>query len=357
MCFWNIQEGGFVMHRSHPVVQITLSRLKEFYREPGALFWVFGFPVLMAVVLGIAFANRPPAKPKVILVRTANAAWIEEALDPERVDLSTMDRAEADIALRKGAADAALISRAPDEVTYLFDSTREESRIARLVVDDALQRGRGRRDPVLTEDETPSIRGSRYIDFLIPGILGLNIMGSSMWGVGYSIVHARKHRVLRRLAATPMRRSHYLLGYVLFRLIFLVWEITALLIFAYAAFDVVVQGSLLAVAALVVLGAMGFVGLGLLVASRTESLEAASGWMNFLMLPSWLLSGTFFSYLRFPEFLHPFIKLLPLTALNDGVRSVFNEAAGFTDVVPQLMVLAGWAVVSFVVALRIFKWQ
>ncbi len=331
----------------HPIWEITLARLREFYREPGALFWVFGFPVIMAVVLGIAFADKAPEKPRVALVDSPGSAGLRTALDPALVELFPMDRHAADIALRKGTMDVALISEKDGGVTFLYDSTRAEARIARMTVNDVIQRAKGRTDALVTADLTPTIPGSRYIEFLIPGIIGLNIMGSSMWGVGYSLVHSRKKRVLRRLAATPMRRSHFLLGYMLFRMLFLVWEIATLLLFAYLAFGVVVQGNLLTVALCAGLGAMAFVGLSLLVASRTESLEAASGWMNFLMMPAWLLSGTFFSYERFPTAFHPLIKALPLTALNDAMRAVFNEAASVADIWPNLLILSAWATVSF----------
>ncbi len=340
-----------------PILEITKARLKEFYREPGALFWVFGFPVVMAAVLGIAFGSRPPATPRVVIVASPHAGWLEKALPPERVERRTLPIHEAEMSLKTGAVDLLVRSDAPGEVVYRFDPDHDESRLARLAVDDALQRTRGRNDVVRTSDEAPRERGTRYIDFLIPGLIGLNIMGGSMWGVGYALVLSRKRRLLRRLAATPMRRSHFLLGYILFRLIFLVWEVTALLLFGYLAFDVTVQGSLLSIALISVLGAMSFTGLGLLVAARTTSLEAANGWLNFLMLPSYLLSGAFFSYLKFPEVMHAPIRLLPLTALNDAMRAVFNDSASLLALWPELGVLSLWALGSFLIALYTFRWQ
>jgi ABC-type multidrug transport system permease subunit len=346
-----------MIEKLRPIVEITKARLREFYREPGALFWVFGFPVLMAMVLGIAFSHRPPEKPRVAIVKTDHAGWLEKALTGDDVVYRTLKKSEAELSLRKGDVDVIARSDAPFEVTYLFDPARDQSRVARLVVDNAVQRSQGRKDLVETEDKAPSERGSRYIDYLIPGIIGLNVMGSSMWGVGYSLVLARRRRVLRRLAATPMRRSHFLLGYILYRLIFLTWEITALLIFSYVAFGVSPIGSLAGVISLAVLGTLAFTGMSLLVAARIESLEAANGWLNFLMIPSWLLSGTFFAYTRFPEFMHKPIQALPLTALNDSMRAVFNEGAGLIELWPQMAVLAFWAAVSFVIALKTFRWQ
>ena len=271
--------------------------------------------------------------------------------------MSRLSAADAGLALRKGTVDVIARSDAAREVTYLFDPARDESRVARLIADNAVQRSQGRTDVIKAEDKIPNQRGSRYIDFLIPGIIGLNVMGSSMWGVGYSIVHARRRRVLRRLAATPMRRSHFLLGYILYRLIFLTWELGALLLFARVAFDVMPIGSYLSVVAIAVIGTLAFTGLSLLVAARVESQEAANGWLNFLMLPSWLLSGTFFAYSRFPEVMHLPIRALPLTSLNDAMRAVFNEGASLPDLWSQLAILALWAGASFVIALKTFKWQ
>ena len=343
--------------RQHPIIEITRARLKEFYREPGALFWVFGFPVVMAIVLGIAFTNRPPEKPRVAVIRNAHAGWLEQALGDDAVETEVLSEAEAGLSLRKGTVDVIARSDAPGKVVYLFDPARDESRVARLIADNAVQRSRGRKDVITSEDRVPDQRGSRYIDFLIPGIIGLNVMGSSMWGVGYSLVLARRRRVLRRLAATPMRRSHFLLGYFLYRLIFLAWELSALLVFARLAFDVVPIGSFASVVAIAGIGTLAFTGLSLLVAARIESLEAANGWLNFLMLPSWLLSGTFFAYTRFPEVMHLPIRALPLTALNDAMRAVFNEGAGLVNVWPEIGVLALWAGASFVIALKTFRWQ
>ena len=345
------------MNRHHPIWEITKSRIREFYREPGALFWVFVFPVIMAVVLGIAFGQRPIALPIAVVVDRTDTGWVAAALKGKPVTLKTRSDTEAALALKKGEIDLIIESDSPSKVTYLYDTARAESRLARHEVDHLLQSSRGQTQAVRTEDETPPLKGSRYIDFVIPGLIGLNVMSSSIWGIGYALVLARRRKVLRRLAATPMRRSHFLLGYLLARLVFLAWEVVALILFAYLAFSVTIQGSVVSVLLLSVLGAFAFTGLGLMVAARTDSVEAANGWLNFLMLPSWLLSGTFFSYLRFPEAMHLPIRLLPLTAFNDAMRAVFNEGAGLGDIVFPTTVLACWGLLSFTVALKIFKWQ
>ncbi len=245
---------------------------------------------------------------------------------------------------------------APD-VEYRYDATRPESRIARLAVDDALQRAQGRAEVARTRDERVTEPGGRYIDFLIPGLIGLNLMGSGMWGLGFNIVTARGRKLLKRFAATPMRRSHYLLSFMMSRLVFLALEVVAVLGFAWLVFGVTVRGSLFSVAVIVLLGALTFSGIGLLVAARPTTIEGVSGLMNFVMLPMWMLSGTFFSSARFPEFAQPFIKALPLTAVNDSLRAVINEGASLASNWAALAVLLAWCVVSFIVALRIFRWQ
>lgn len=344
--------------RDNPLWELTKSRLREFYREPGAVFWVFGFPILLAVGLGIAFRNAPPPTPVVGVEQNAADAWIVAAIEgTEGVVVEELDADSLASALRTGRVDVAVATQPDGSLTYLFDPMRTEARVARYMVDDILQAARGRSDAVDTNEETVEETGARYIDFLLPGLIGLNLMGSSMWGVGYTIVLNRKRRLLKRLAATPMRRSHFLLAHFLSRLIFLFFEVAALLVFGALVFDVTVHGSLAVVALLSLLGAACFTGIALLIAARVESIEAAAGWMNAVQLPMWLLSGAFFSYERFPEWLHPIIELLPLTALNDGLRAVMNDGLPLGHALPQAGVMAAWTGLTFWIALKTFRWQ
>ena len=361
--------------RLHPLVELTLARVREFIREPEAVFWVFIFPVLLAFALGIAFRNTAPQK---ILIAvedgggSTRAAEIAGALSrsPE-IEAAVLSPDAAAKALRTGKIALILRERSGKwgpgpagtdgavlpEVEYRFDPTRPESRIARLTADEALQRELGRKDIVEGRDETVTEPGARYIDFLIPGLIGLNLMGSGMWGLGFSVVQARTRKLLKRFAATPMRRSHYLLSFMLSRMVFLFLEVAAVVVFAWLVFKVKVQGSMIDLAAVAIIGAVTFAGIGLLVASRPKTIEGVSGWMNLVMLPMWLVSGTFFSASRFPDFLQPLIKALPLTALNESLRAVMNEGASIGASWQQLAILVAWGLVSFTVALRIFRWQ
>ncbi|HYP25491.1 MAG TPA: ABC transporter permease [Blastocatellia bacterium] len=360
----------------HPLVELTFVRVREFVREPEAMFWVFIFPILMACVLGIAFRNTAPELTRIAVERVSGDASgagankdmdrIVAALSPASnsfgLSAEALSPEQAAHALRTGKV--AIIIRAvgggdgkAPEIEYHYDPTRPESRTARLSVDDALQREFGRADVVSVREETRTEPGARYIDFLIPGLIGLNLMGSGMWGLGFAIVWARNRKLLKRLAATPMRKSHYLFSFMLSRLVFLAGEVAVVVAFAWFAFDVKVQGSLVSLAFLSVVGALSFGGIGLLVAARPKTVEGVSGLMNLVMVPMWLFSGTFFSSSRFPESVQPFIKALPLTALNDSYRAVMNEGLPLASTWGEISVLLVWALVSFAVALRIFRWQ
>ena len=342
----------------HPLVELTMMRVREFLREKEAVFWVFIFPVLMTFALGIAFRNTGPDKTLVAIeAGDAKATELANVLSrsPE-ISATVLSPEQAAQALRSGKV-SIVVKPANDSFEYHFDPTRPESRTARLLVDDALQRGKGRTDVVNVGEQKITEPGARYVDFLVPGLIGMNLMGSGLWGLGFTVVIARSRKLLKRFAATPMRRSHYLLSFMLSRLIFLVLEVGAVIIFAALAFGFTVRGSWLSVMISIVLGGFTFSGIGLLVAARPTTIEGVSGLMNFIMLPMWLLSGTFFSSERFPHVLQPFIQALPLTALNNVLRALMNEGASLSSNWLPIAILLFWCVVSFVVALKIFKWQ
>ncbi len=345
--------------RSHPLLELTRVRLVEFVREPEAVFWVFVFPVLLALALGIAFRGGSPERFRAAV--TGSDTLAAALADSPRFEVVPSSAADAAVALRRGAVDLVVLVRPrpgePPALVYRYDPTSRQGSAARMAADAVLQRALGRRDPAPARDETVTEPGGRYIDFLIPGLVGLNLMGSGMWGLGFAVVVARTRKLLKRLAATPMRRSHYLLSFMLSRLVFLVLEVAAIVGFGRLVFGVRVEGSLAALAAVAVVGSLTFAGLGLLVAARPTTIEAVSGWMNLVMLPMWLLSGSFFSYERFPAAFHPVIRALPLTALNDALRAVMNHGEGLLACSAELAVMAAWGAAAFAVALRVFRWQ
>ena len=340
----------------HPLVELTLARVRELVREPEAVFWVFVFPILLAAILGLAFRSRPPdALPVAVVEGPAaqarmQALQAESSLKPQR-----LHEAQARAALVRGRV--VLVVSAQEPPAYTYDPTQPESRAARMAVDAALQRAAGRADAFAPGAVEVTEPGARYVDFLVPGLLGMNLMGTGMWGVGFSLVVARNGKLLKRLVAAPARRSHLLAAQLLSRLMFLVPEAGALLIFAWVLLHVPMRGSLVALAVVSLLGALAFTGLGLLTAARPRTIEGVSGIMNLVMVPMWVFSGIFFATERFPDAIQPFVKALPLTALNDALRAVMLDGAGLAATGPQLLNLAVWGVLSFAIALRIFRWQ
>jgi len=338
----------------HPLVQLTLVRFREFIREPEALFWVFAFPILLAAGLGIAFRNRPAEVLKIAVVTPELA----QSLRSEKLlDVQQLESGAAEDALRTGKVALLAGPGAHGTVVYRYDDTNPEARAAHMLADRAIQRAAGRVDPVPSSDQLMREPGSRYIDFLIPGLLGMNLMGSAMWSIGFAIVDGRRKKLLKRLVATPMPRHYYLLSFLLSRILLLVVEVAALLGFGAWFFHVPIRGSLLDLAILCVLGSFAFCALGLLVASRARTIEAASGLMNVVMMPMWIASGVFFSSQHFPDMMQPFIKALPLTAVIDALRANILQGSNLAQLAPQVGVMASWLVICFALALKLFRWR
>ena len=338
----------------HALVQLTLVRFYEFIREPEALFWVFIFPILLAAGLGLAFRNRPPDVLRIAVVtpQLAQSLAREKLLDVERLSPQA-----AEEALRTGKV-ALLAEPGPGgSVVYRYDDTNPEGRTAHTLADRAIQQAAGRFDPVQTRDQFLREPGSRYIDFLIPGLLGMNLMGSAIWGMGFAIVDARRKKLMKRLVATPMPKHYYLLSFLFSRLVLLVIEVAAIVGFGALVFQVPTRGPLIDLLILCIIGSLAFSAMGLLIASRANTIEAASGLMNFVMLPMWIVCGVFFSAQRFPDVLQPLIKALPLTALIDALRMNMLQGANMPQVLPELGVLGAWLAVCFALALKLFRWK
>lgn len=353
--------------RIQSLQQLTLARLREFLREPEAVFWTFVFPLLLAGGLAIAFRDKAPEQAIVARVTgtsgDSSAAVVRTALDAAaRGDSATIQVRDipADSALevlRTGTAALVVVPQAGGGVEYQFDAARPEARAARQIVDDLIQRANGRQNPVAVKEVTISERGSRYIDFFVPGLLGMNIMGSSIWSLAFAIVTQRNKKLLKRLAATPMSRLEYLMSFVLSRLVFLGLEVAVMLSFGVWVLDVPIRGAFINVAIVSFIGAAAFGSIGLLVASRARTVEGVSGLANFVMLPMWIFSGVFFASSNFPAVIQPVVQALPLTALVNALRAIMLQGAGLSGIAPQLAVLLAYLVVSLAVALRIFRWQ
>jgi ABC-type polysaccharide/polyol phosphate export permease len=345
--------------RPHPVVELTLMRLREITREPGVLFWAFGFPLLIALALGFAFRVKR-AEPPVVGLLPGVPAEVSGALAAGGVRAKPLDEAAARAELRAGRVDLVLAPAAgagAGGVAYRFDPLRPEARLSRDTVDDVLQRAAGRRDARAVRDEEVRERGARYIDFLIPGLMGMNLMMGSMWGIGWAIVNMRVRRLLKRLMAAPMQRRHLFYAQGIARLVVITVELGVLLLFARLVFDVRVAGSWLALALLAVAGSASFAGIAVLAASRAQNNETMSGLMNLVMMPMFILSGVFFSSSHFPDAVQPLIALLPLTAICDGLRAVMIDGAGLAAVAKPLAVMGAWGAGCFALGLRLFRWS
>lgn len=343
--------------------QLTLARFREFYREPAALFWVYGFPLILAFILGLAFRESPvPASTIDIQLDPASPGPAEDLsrslADFPALKVSLHDEPTSRQRLRTSKTDLILVPRpaTPAGAEFLYDATRSESVLARNAVDRALLRVKNPSAPVVPETAVAE-PGGRYIDFLIPGLLGINLLGGGLFGVGFVSADLRVRKLLKRFQATPMRRSDFLLSLMLSRLVFTFVDVILFLGISYWAFDIRVRGNPLALAILIAAGAASFAGLGLLVGSRARTIETVAGLVNAVMLPMYVLSGVFFSSSRFPEAMQAGIAVLPLTALNDGLRAIMNDGAGFEALGTPLLVLGIWGVVCFALALRIFRWR
>lgn len=333
--------------------QLTSTRFRLFLREPEAIFWVFIFPILLAVGLGIAFRNRPAD----VLPVGATTAQLTQALAADKgLSATTMDEAAGTHALAIGTINLLAIDT-PQGVTYKYDPTNPDARSARLLAERAIQTAAGRKDAVASHDEYIHETGARYIDFVIPGLLGMNLMGSAIWGMGFSIVESRQKKLLKRLVASPMPRWQYMASFILSRLAMLVIEVAVFVGFARLAFGVPLRGSLLDLGVICLITSLSFSALGLLIASRARTMEAASGLMNLVMLPMWILSGVFFSATRFPSVIQPFVRALPLTAAIDALRSNMLQGIGLNHLMMPMAILLAWLVIPFAVTMKIFRWR
>jgi ABC-2 type transport system permease protein len=338
---------------------LLMARMLELKREPEVVFWVFVFPLLLALGLGIAFRNKPGNAASIAIVE---GTWSQEAQDllahsprHNQFKVQVLSEDEARKGFRLGKFDL-IINPGTLHVTYVYDPARPESVLAKAEVDDALQAAAGRKDTVPATEVASSEPGSRYIDFLIPGLLGMNLMNSGMWGIGFALVDMRQRKLLKRFVGTPMRRGDFLLALASSRLILMIIEVGLLLLFGVLFFHMRVLGSVGAIALIAAIGSLTFGGVGLLTASRAQKIESVSGLINMVMMPMWIFSGVFFSYERFPAIIHPLIKALPLTALNDALRASILEGTPILHQWPRLLIMILWGGVSFVLALKWFRW-
>jgi ABC-2 type transport system permease protein len=333
--------------------QLTRMRFWLLLREPEAVFWIFVFPIILAGGLGLAFRNRPADA----LPVGATTAQVAASLNKDKgLKAITIDEAEGKRALARGDI-VLLAGQAGDGVVYHYDETNPDARTAKMLADNAVQAAAGRIQPVNVQNDLVHETGARYIDFVVPGLLGMNLMGSAIWGLVLAVVDARQKNLLKRLVASPMPRWQYLASFLLSRLALLIIEVVAYLGFARLVFDVPFRGSVWALGFVCVLTSLTFSAVGLLIASRAKTLEAATGLMNLVMFPMWILSGVFFSASRFPAFIQPVVHALPLTAAIDAMRGNMLQGRDLSQLTMQVGILLAWLIVPFAISLRIFRWR
>lgn len=342
------------------IVAIARTTMRDFWRTPEAVFWSYAFPLGMALVLGFAFREQPRAPVAVAVVQAGEGAAESSVVGALRADarfeVASMDADAAQRALTLGRATVVVHVLATGPRLEL-DPTRPDAELAELLVRHRLQEAAGRKDPLTVGVDSVVRPGARYIDFLVPGLVGLNLLGMGMFGVGFNLVQMRVRKTLRRLAVTPMGRTEFFLGFMLTRLLLSLPASIIVVLFGQVVFGVPVNGSWLALILLMVVGGLAFSGIGLLLGSRAKTIEGASGIMNVVQMPMWLIGGVFFSNQRFPGVLQTLVDAVPMSLATDGMRGVMLEGKGCAEALVPILALLSVGVVCLAIAVRIFRWN
>lgn len=365
--------------RNNQLWHLILANMMEKVREPGVLFWGIGFPILMSLGLGLAFTRKSESVRHVALISadTGNYSVVlkDDKLGNTIFQLEKMPWNEAMVQIKRGHVNVA-VTIVDTAYRYHFDPMNPDAQLTYIRLAPVLNRipatdlvrtpASGIGHPLYEENlsaaresevEALTITGMRYIDFLIPGMIAMGVMFSCLWGLGYGIIDNRSKKLLRRMIATPMKRSNYLVALITVRLVMNVIEAGLLILFAWLAFGITIQGNIPALLILFLAGNIVFSGLGIFLACHTSKTEIGNAFINVISMPMMVLSGIFFSYHNFPDWAIPIIKPLPLTMLADGIRSIFIEGAGFMQTLLPSVILTVTGIVFFTVGLKLFKWH
>ncbi len=348
------------------LIQLVVINFKNFFREPGALFWSFAFPIAMAWVLGLAFSGTPEKKYKIFISgdSTLTKLYPNETKDnfskelgggtgiSARATFIKASQEEIDIALKKGIC-ILYITLQKEKPIFNYDPSNAEAVNLYLLLERDIAMLSGKKANAMASITT---KGIRYIDFLIPGLLAMGIMNSCVWGISWYLIELRIKKLLRRMVATPMKKSVFILSHFITRLLLTFFESCVLVLFAWIFFDLEISGDATALIPLYLSGILAFGGIGLVLASRTQSTHVGNGLINAIVLPMTIVSGIFFSYQGFPDWAIPIIKILPLTILTDSVRAIFNEGAGFPEVFLPCTILTVMGLTFYYIGLKMFKW-
>ncbi len=387
MIFLLILQADTLMNKSFKTEQLfalIISHAKELMREPSVLFWGIVFPILMALGLGIAFTQKAEMTERIGIIETKNdlsdsvysieafldkhAEKIHHANSPDEYKLivknkklgntvyifQKMNWKEATILLKKGEINLVLEDK-NGEIEYNFDPAGPDAQLNYLKLSKIL----GSSKPVIENSENIeplTLKGTRYIDFFIPGLMALGILMSSIWGLGYTLIEKRSKKLLRRMIATPMKKSYFLISFMSVRTVMNFFESLLLFVFSNLVFGITIQGSIVALLLIFIAGNVNFAGLATLISARTANPEVGNGIISAVTTPMFVLSGIFFSYQHFPDWAIPIIKIIPLTMLADSVRSIFIEGAGFSEIVLPFFILFAMGILFFSIGLKMFKW-
>ncbi|MBL6950209.1 MAG: ABC transporter permease [Bacteroidales bacterium] len=345
---------------NNQLFQLTLGNFKEKIREPAVIFWGIVFPILMSLGLGIAFTRKADTFRHVALISSDTGSYSitleDDKLGDTEFRFKMMDWDEAMVQLKRGHVNV-IIEQKDSVFNYHFDPMNPDAQLTYLKLSPLMGKEELPEQNSMVEINPLTVGGTRYIDFLVPGLITMGIMFSCLWGVTYNIIEARSKKLLRRMVATPMKKSNYLIALITVRIVMNIIEAGLLFLFVWLVFDITIQGSLPALFIIFLAGNIAFAGLGIFLASHTSKTEIGNAFINIVSMPMMVLSGIFFSYHNFPDWIIPFIKPLPLTTLTDGIRAIFIEGAGFAQTAIPSLILTVTGVVFFTVGLKIFKWH
>ncbi|MDR1682734.1 MAG: ABC transporter permease [Candidatus Symbiothrix sp.] len=359
--------------KNKQLYQLTLTQILETVREPEVLFWGIVFPVLISIGLGFAFTQNSISKFNVVMTQenpivldsllsvfaspeNENLVWkiSDKTLGDTELRFSYSDWKSGIVALKRGEADL-IVGDSAGVIRYHFDPHNSQSQLAYLKLSGLIQSPASS-----TQSDTAivplTLKGVRYIDFLIPGLIAMGIMSSILWGISYTLIERRSQKLLRRMVATPMKKSYFIFAMMMVRIAMNFIEAIIIFLAALLLFGVEIQGNIAALIVLFLAGNIAFTGIAVLVSSRTAKTEVGTGWINAVQMPMMILSGIFFSYHNFPAWSIPVIKLLPLTALTDGMRSIFNEGAGWLEILAPSTALSVFGILCFWLGIKCFKW-
>ena len=375
------------LFRPNQLWQLILAQFRETTREPGVLFWGILFPILMSLGLGLAFTKKADVVRKIAVSHSNEISdqgtselyrflemrckkqqsgnkedfnWQYELKDDKLGNtlflFYDMDWNEAMVMLKRGNVNL-IVKSNNGRTEYHFDPVNSDAELTYLKLRNIIGSGEIPDAENTSEIKPMTITGTRYIDFLVPGLITMGVMMSTLWGISYGIIEKRSKKLLRRLVATPMKKSHFLIALITVRVAMNFIEAFVLLLFAIITFNITIQGSISALILMFIAGNIAFAGIAVFVSSHTSNTEVGNGLINAVVMPMMILSGIFFSYHNFPDWSVKIIQVLPLTMLTDGIRSIFNEGAGYNEVALPVLILSTTGIIFFGAGLKIFKWH